>query len=207
MRKLFYILMIGLLLTSCKKERTIHITAKNAATGEPYSGLKYQIIRQWSGPYEEKSKVVGSGELDTNGEVYFTKKLRKNDTYKITVEEPENTCYNKNVNLYMGDEKNFEAAFEFAECAYLKFRYQNINCQNSNDHIKVKRYTNLDDYSGFLIDAEYEGCNDYTMPNFTEVPMGQWIFEWEVTKNNITSNFSDTIFLNAGEQRYYEFNY
>jgi len=40
-----------------------------------------------------------------------------------------------------------------------------------------------------------------------EVPMGKWFFEWQVTKNNITSNFYDTIFLSSGEQKFYEINY
>src|SRR5690554_5101599 len=203
-----YLLIISLLLlVSCKKERTFPITAKNAVTGEPYPGLSYNIERSWSGSFENKYKTVGSGELDENGEVYFSKRLPKNSSYSISVGSPENTCYFNSGSLSPGGEKNFKAEFEFAECAYLKFRYQNINYQGPNDHMKVKRYTNLDGYSGFLIDAEYDGCNDYTMPNFTEVPMGQWIFEWEVTKNNVTTNFSDTIFLNANEQKYYEFNY
>lgn len=59
----------------------------------------------------------------------------------------------------------------------------------------------------FLIDAEYSECTDYTMPNYVEVPMGKWFFEWQVTKNNITSNFYDTIFLSSGEQKFYEINY
>src|SRR5690554_1634622 len=197
MRKLFYILMIGLLLTSCKKERTIHITAKNAATGEPYSGLKYQIIRQWSGPYEEKSKVVGSGELDTNGEVYFTKKLRKNDTYKITVEEPENTCYNKNVNLYMGDEKNFEAAFEFAECAYMQQNIQNVNCEGSSDVFIIRdRYT-YTEWSGWSIDLQ--GCFTNVGGGYSAVPAGTRYFEWKVTRPSGVTTGVDTVELVAGQ--------
>src|SRR5690554_892373 len=212
MKKLILIMIVGMVFFSCKKKQTIHITAKNAATGEPYPGLTYYVVTHKNvlKPYGgKKAKTVATGTLDENGEAIVTKRLSKNNGHGVRVEEPENSCYNKNIQLYFSEEdgKNFKAEFEFAECAYLKFRYQNINCQGPNDHIKVKRYTNLDGYSGFLIDAEYDGCNDYTMPNFTEVPMGQWIFEWEVTKNNVTTNFSDTIFLNANEQKYYEFNY
>ena len=194
-------------LLSCKKERTFHITAKNATTGEPYPGLSFEIQRSWSGAFENHYKSVGSGFLDENGEVYFTKRLHKNSSYSISVAPPPNTCYISDTDLHPGDETNFKAEFEFAECAYLKFRYKNTNCQNLDDHIRVKRFTNLDGYSGFLIDAEYYGCTDYTMPNYVEVPMGKWFFEWQVTKNNITSNFYDTIFLSSGEQKFYEINY
>src|SRR5690554_158122 len=204
MRKLFYILMIGLLLTSCKKERTIHITAKNAATGEPYSGLKYQIIRQWSGPYEEKTKLVGDGELDVNGEVYFTKKLRKNDTYKITVEEPENTCYNKNINLYMGDEKNFDAEFVFAECATLQRKVKNINCINANDKIEI--YIDNTVHSITNNPWVLDGCADYTTTP-TEVPIGIYTLHWIVTKNNISSDYYDTFNLQINETKIHEIYY
>lgn len=211
MKKLLLILLVGLFLFSCKKERTIHITAKNAATGEGFSGLGF-ILRETKGYVTstgEVQKKVYEGTLNAQGEAVFNYKLKNNRSYVLTTLVPdEELCYINNTSYTLANtDDNFKFAFLFAECAYLKFRYQNINCQGPNDHIKVKRYTNLDDYSGFLIDAEYEGCNDYTMPNFTEVPMGQWIFEWDVTKNNVTSGFSDTVFLNANEQKYYEINY
>jgi len=212
MKKIILLFIIGMVFFSCKKKQTIHITAKNAATGEPYSGLTYYVVTHKNvlKPYGgKKAKTVATGTLDENGEAIVTKRLSKNNGHGVRVEEPENSCYNKNIQLYFSEEdgKNFKAEFEFAECAYLKFRYQNTSCQGLTDHIKVKRYTNLAGYSGFLIDAEYYGCNDFVMPNFTQVPMGKWVFEWEVTKNNITNYFSDTIFLNAGEYKYYEINY
>jgi hypothetical protein len=211
MRKFIILLIIGVFFASCKKKRTIYIAAKNAATGEGYAGLGF-ILSETKGYVTstgEVQKKVYEGTLNAQGEAVFDYKLKNNRSYVLTTLVPEEElCYINNTSYTLSNlDDNYKFDFLFAGCAYLKFRYQNINCQNSNDHIIVKRYTNLDDYSGFIIDAEYDGCNDYIMPNFTVVPMGQWIFEWEVTKNNITSNFSDTIFLNAGEQRYYEFNY
>src|SRR5690554_8130103 len=93
MRKIIFIIFISMFLLSCKKERTFHITAKNAATGKPYSGLEYQVIRSWSGAFENHYKSVGSGFLNENGEVYFTKRLNKNSSYSISIQEPPNTCY------------------------------------------------------------------------------------------------------------------
>ena len=201
-------LCLSLFLFSCKKERTIHITAKNAVTGAPYEGLTYYVVQEKTGGYNgEKFKTVASGTLDANGEAYFTKKLTKDYSYAVRVEQPANTCYNKQITYYFGDEGVFEAPFEFAECAYLKFRYNNISCFDSNDHIEVTRITNLDGYTGFYNPAIYDGCTDYTMPNFVQVPMGYWIFSWSVTKNGITNNFTDTVYLSPNEYKYYEFNY
>ncbi len=207
MKNLILILFISLSLFSCSKERTIHITAKNAVTGAPYAGLKYEVIREHGKTWEEKYITVASGTLNENGEVFITKRLPVNDAYTIRVEEPANTCYTKNISLHFGGESNFEAPFEFAECAYLKFRYHNEACQNSDDHIEVTRYTILGDYVGFNNPAIYDGCTDYTMNEYTQVPEGKWFFKWSVTKNNQTTDYYDTIYLNPGEYKYYEFNY
>src|SRR5690554_7146165 len=137
MKKLMLVSIIALLFISCKKERTFHITAKNAVTGEPYPGLSYNIERSWSGSFENKYKTVGSGELDEKGEVYFTKSLHKNSSYSISVGSPENTCYFNSGSLSPGDEKNFKAEFEFAECAYLKLKIENGNYQGTNDYFKL----------------------------------------------------------------------
>ncbi|MDF3029261.1 MAG: hypothetical protein K0S23_3568 [Fluviicola sp.] len=104
-------------------------------------------------------------------------------------------------------DENGHFNFEFVECAYLKFRYNNLSCQGTSDHIEVTRVTNLSGYSGFSNPAIYDGCTDYTMPDFVQVPMGNWYFTWNVTKNGITNSYADTVFLAAGEYKYYEFNY
>jgi hypothetical protein len=135
MKKLILLLIISFLLTSCKKERTFHITAKNAVTGTPYPGLTYEIQRSWSGAFENKYKSVGSGVLDANGEAYFTKRLHENSSYSISVAPPPNTCYMTDSDLHAGGETNFDAAFEFAECAYLTISVNNINCQGLSDNI------------------------------------------------------------------------
>lgn len=211
MKKLFLILIIGTLFFSCKKERTFHITAKNAVTGEPYPGLSYNIERSWSGSFENKYKTVGSGELDEKGEVYFTKRLHKNSSYSISVGSPENTCYFNSGSLSPGDEKNFKAEFEFAECAYLKLKIENVNFQSSNDYLKLYYLgRQVGGQGGSIVGAiirEGEGDYSYVGSDFSSVPMGERYYKWEVTRNNVTNTYYDTIYLNAGEYRTYEINY
>ena len=210
MKKLFLILIIGLLLISCKKERTIHITARNAVTGAPYPGLRYQVVREWSAASEEKSKIVGYGKLDENGEIYFTKRLQKEDTYRITVEEPENSCYNKDISLFMGGETTFEAPFEFAECAHLKLSIHNVNCQGAGDNIKLYHYGSSVGFLDALKDDPIktgEGCFGYEGSSFSSVPMGERYYKWEVTRNNITNTYYDTLYLAPGEYKTYEIDY
>lgn len=205
MKKLFLILIIGTLFFSCKKERTFHITAKNAVTGEPYPGLSYNIERSWSGSFENKYKTVGSGVLDENGEVYFTKRLHKNSSYSISVAAPSNTCYMNSSDLHAGGEKNFKAEFEFAECAYLKQNITNINCIDVNDYMVL--YSDNQIHSLGNIPWEFYGCDGYIQSHYSSVPEGEYFYKWEVTRNNITNVFYDTIYLSKGEYRIHEINY
>jgi len=135
----YFILISLLLFLSCKKKQTIHITAKNAATGEPYPGLTYYVVTYTNINGGTKSKTVATGTLDANGEAVVTERLPKNKGRGVRVVEPENSCYNKNIQLYFSEEdgENFKAEFEFAECAYLKLKIENGNYQGTNDYFKL----------------------------------------------------------------------
>lgn len=197
MKKLIIVSIIALLFISCKKERTFHITAKNAVTGVPYPGLSYNIERSWSGSFENKYKTVGSGVLDENGEVYFTKRLLKNSSYSISVGSPENTCYFNSGSLSPGGEKNFKAEFEFAECAYMQQNIQNVNCEGPNDVFVIRdRYT-YTEWTGWSIDLE--GCFSNVGSGYAEVPAGTRYFEWKVTTPSGVTTGVDTVILVPGQ--------
>ena len=216
MKKIILLLIIGMVFFSCKKKQTIHITAKNAATGEPYSGLTYYVVTHKNvlKPYGgKKAKTVATGTLDENGEAIVTKRLSKNNGHGVRVEEPENSCYNKNIQLYFSEEdgKNFKAEFEFAECAYLKLSIHNVNYINDNDYLKLY-------YLGRQVGGQGEnivgavireggGNYSYVGNDFSSVPMGERYYKWEVTRNNVTNIYYDTIYLNPGEYKTYEINY
>ncbi len=197
-----------LALISCKKESIIHVSGKNPVNGVGYQGLNFAVIARTNGMFEAHYKTVYRGELDENGEHVFNLKLKNNKSYRLVIDQPKSNCYYSDLTYVLKhDSAVMHANFEFADCAYLKFRYHNISCFNNFDHIKVERRSQFPDFSGFEIPAEYSGCNDFTMPNFVEVPMGWWFFNWEVTKNGNTEYFEDSLYLQEGEQKYYEFNY
>nr|WP_294862691.1 hypothetical protein [uncultured Fluviicola sp.] len=54
---------------------------------------------------------------------------------------------------------------------------------------------------------EFFGCNGYTGDHFSNVPMGNYYFEWHVTRNSVTNIYYDTIYLNPGEYKVYDINY
>jgi len=197
---------LSLFLFSCKKERTIHITAKNAVTGAPYEGLTYYVVQEKTGGYNgEKFKTVASGTLDANGEAYFTKKLTKDYSYAVRVEQPANTCYNKQITYYFGDEGVFEAPFEFAECAYLNLHINNINCEGPGDILNFRSKQSYTEWQSWTSDRM--GCISLNSLDYFEVPAGWRIYEWKVNRNGIITNFKDSIFLSPGGYGIFNMNY
>ncbi|PWH84771.1 hypothetical protein [Brumimicrobium oceani] len=208
MKKLILILLMGVFLVSCKKKQTIHITAKNAATGEPYPGLTYYVVTYTNINGGTKSKTVATGTLDANGEAVVTERLPKNKGRGVRVVEPENSCYNKNIQLYFSEEdgENFKAEFEFAECAYLTISVNNINCQGLTDNIIFDMQPTYVEGFNNIIPREEMGCYSNTFIE-SSVPFGQWEATWEVTRNNSTTYHDTTFFMNINEHHLLTINY
>ncbi len=206
MKKIIFIIFISMFLLSCKKERTFHITAKNAATGEPYPGLSFEIQRSWSGAFENHYKSVGSGFLDENGEVYFTKRLHKNSSYSISVAPPPNTCYISDSDLHPGGETNFKAEFEFAECAYSKLIINNVNCNDATDKFVLFRENQIGSLDGDF-GWEHLGCAYWETNGYSDIAMGNVYFRWEVTRNGNSNTYYDTVYYAPGEYKTYTINY
>ena len=199
-------LCLSLFLFSCKKERTIHITAKNAVTGAPYEGLTYYVVQEKTGGYNgEKFKTVASGTLDANGEAYFTKKLTKDYSYAVRVVQPANTCYNKQITYYFGDEGVFEAPFEFAECAYMRQNIVNSNCEGATDIFNFRDKFVYTDWSGWSYDIM--GCFSNTGGDYFKVPAGKRYFQWMVTRPSGVTEGLDSIELAPGEYGELNINY
>ena len=200
-------LVLTLVMASCGKKRTIHITATNGATGVRYAGLQYFVVSSTTTGGGEKYKTEKSGFLNENGEATEVVREKQFRTYAVRVVEPENCCYNKEITMYFGgaNDKNGHFDFVFAECAYLKQNITNINCQGGGDYmiLYTKNHVNSLGVTGW----EFFGCNGYVGDHFSNVPMGKYYFEWHVTRNSITNIYYDTIDLSPGEYRTYDINY
>ncbi|MCT4562599.1 MAG: hypothetical protein N4A41_14620 [Crocinitomicaceae bacterium] len=210
--KYLSILIVLTLLFSCgkKKERVLHLKAINPATGQVYPGLPWRVTATTTAGSGEKKVFDKEGNLDANGEATLTVKLKNSWTYNIRVVEPENTCYNKQITMHITEpekkEQNF--LFEFAPCAKFKLKVKNTSCTGPNDHFKLIFLGKEVDPSylyGATVKEEY-GCYEWES-NFSDVPMGEIYYKWEVTKNGITNIFYDTVDLSEGETRIFEINY
>ncbi len=206
------IFILSLIILSCGKKRTIHITATNGATGERYAGLQYFVVSSTTTGGGEKYKTEKSGFLNENGEATEVVREKQFRTYAVRVVEPENCCYNKEITMYFGgaNDKNGQFDFVFAECAYLKLNINNVNCQGVSDYFKLYHYGSDVGFSNFSQGnpiREGGGCYSYSGSDFSNIPMGGRYNKWEVTRNGITDIIYDTLYLSPGEYRTYDINY
>jgi hypothetical protein len=207
MKNTFFILILGILFVSCNKERTFHIKAINAVTGQAYAGLAYSVTATKTAANGEKLVYDHKGFLDANGEAYVTLKVKTGRTYNIGCTEPPNTCYVKNINFTYGqeDEVNPTFQFEYAECGFLRERITNVNCLGPSDYMILHTSNQVNSLG--VTGWEFFGCNGYYTENYSQVPIGKYYHKWTVTKNNITTTFYDTINLNENEYLSFDVDY
>ncbi len=206
MKRILVFILLSLLIVACKKKSTVHITARNAVTGEPYAGLSYNIERSVSGSFENHYKTVASGVLDENGEAVITKRFSKNWSHEVSIGSPDNTCYSNNNSFYFSGGENIDCDFKFAECAYMKLKIENVNCQGANDKIILYQGNQVGSFN-YSQPWEHDGCALWESNGYSDIPMGEQYYKWEVTRNNVTTTYYDTLYLNAGEYKTYDINY
>jgi hypothetical protein len=212
MTKYIFTAIIVFLLISCrqKREEIFHIKAINPVTMLPYAGLEWGVSATKTGYDGEKQVYEKSGVLDANGEAWLTLKVKEGRTYNIGCIKPANTCYVKQIKFTYAvqDPAKPTFLFEFAPCAILKLKIKNISCSGPADYFKLTFLgTEVDPtyFNGATIKEEY-GCYELES-DFSNVPMGERYYKWEVTKNGFTNTYFDTVDLAAGETRIFQINY
>lgn len=211
--KIVIILFLSFLVVSCGKKNQIKVTAKNAATGEGYADLGFRIfeVKPYTTPTGEVQELVYEGDFNANGEAVADIRL-KNRSYVITTVSPGPMCYINNTQYFFHrDDDNLKFDFLFAPCAYLKLKIENVNCVGPDDNFKLYYMgRQVGGQGSNIVGAlarEGDGCYQYESSSFSDVPMGEIYYRWEVTRNGVTEEFHDTIYLEESEQKVYEINY
>ncbi|WP_310559027.1 hypothetical protein [Flavobacterium sp.] len=213
MKNIFLLTLIIFVFSSCGKTKEVKIIAKNAATGLPYAGLEYVVVSSRTTANGEKYRTEASGTLNSNGEAMVSIKQKSGRTYSIRVVEPDNTCYNKQITQFFDSpfDVNGTFTFEFAECAFLKFNINNINCQGPSDNFKLFYFGRQVGGQGpNLIGAlsiEGNGCYNFLSTDFSQVPEGEMYWKWEVTRLGVTTTYFDTLFFLPSEQKTFTIDY
>jgi hypothetical protein len=206
--KLIYICLLSLfVLLSCSKERNIHITAKNAVTGQPYAGLTYYVVEEKEGNNGTDYKTVAKGSLNEQGEIVESVKIRKNRSYVIRLDPPPNWCYMNEISYSytIHGEKNPKFDFKYSMSSYLTLNINNVNCGGNNDIMNFRSRYSYSDWEGWSTDRN--GCYSLNSPGYVEVPSGWRIYEWKVNRNGVITNHTDSIFLDEAESGTFNMNY
>ena len=189
---LFLLLLVFFTFCGCKKineqlhETSVHGIVADDNTGKPIAGAIISV-------FSFDPDIVNSGKNiwftitgnDGHYEYRFHAKNKMNYTitgYKVV------DCYNFHTALLKLGQVN-ELNMFAGSSAQIKFHIKNINPFDDNDNI-CKYYLG----SVFCLD----GSNvDYTSPEANYIYHGNTKIEirWEVTKNGIISNYSDSIFI------------
>jgi hypothetical protein len=191
---------------SCKKKTTVVIQAEDYITGDGsvYANMEYAVAESWTPFLETKSKIVTTGFLDENGHASFDLKMKNNRKYILGVSQPDNICYGGVIQHYLDHVENNSVNFKYSNCAYLKFILNNNSCYDADDKIK---YTRM-----WVTGSEDDGTNtyigcDYYEGNYFELPAGEYSYDWEVTKNNITTYYNQNFSLTAGDSLIFQIDY
>ncbi len=179
----------------------------NPVTGEHYAGLTYYLVQQKTTSNGEENTTLKTGTLNSNGEAIFSIKLNRQHAYVIRVEEPENTCYNKSIQMYLDSpyDEDGKFTFEFAPYGYLKTSITNVNCEGASDVLKIRDRYSYTDWSGWSVDIP--GCYSNTGGDYSPVPSGTRYFHWIVTRPSGTIEGYDTLIIGKDEYKTFTLNY
>ena len=208
MKYLTYILLM-LFLLSCSKEGMIKVKTINKVTGTPMPKVTIYVVEQFSN--NDPNETVFIGETNNNGDLVIDIKFKRNGKYTITQAQVENSCWHSDKSLSLEKTKNQNVIFEFAPCAQLKLKIENVNCEGAGDNFKLYyEGRQVGGQGDNIVGAQMrdeDGCYSFESTSFSNVPMGERYYRWEVTRNGVTEEFHDTIYLEEGEQKVYEILY
>ncbi len=222
MKKTTFLLLLVLVLFSCKKKTYITIQAENYITGEgsDYAGATYYVVESYTPLFEVKSKQVATGTLDENGHAAFEIKANGNRKYKISLTQPENVCYTTFRNYQSLDEGADNVFnFKYGTCGYLNFQYNSVFCEGPNDKFQYKYYTSINSemyfYTGFTTGADnnwsentfLDGCRTYLGDYSKIIPVGPYEIAWRVIRGTDTTYGTDTFYINENDTTTYLIEY
>lgn len=204
--KLFICVTLSILLIACKKENSkkwteVKITATNYVTGEPISDITCGVFTVDDGfLFKDKTVALDQKSMD-NGVYNFGFKAKKNQTYWAEASTDILKYHVINFSNQMSISNNTINVYDFnlVTYGYLKLNIENQSCFDSNDKLIFKRKNLSVPNDETNWSNERMGCYSYTSADYFSVPIGIHKYSWQVTKNNITTDYSAEITVNEGD--------
>ena len=202
-------------LFSCRPEENVEITVNgqviNRITGQHISNVSVKLYScENSSFYIGSCNTVSTVYTDNSGR--FTFQYSKNPGRYYSCELNESNYYSSNPDY--GINNRVELSASSTQTAHLnvvpncgiKLKIYNTSCFDANDNFILFRQNQI---SNFYWGSPFEmdGCTSHEGLSFGAFPMGNYYYHWEVTKNSVTQNFYDTIYLNPFQDTVYTINY
>ena len=210
-----------LFLFSCVKDgKNIYVEGRvvNPVTGEGIPNITLDLRKKVPDPggSGSDSKTVKTVLSDQNG--YFT--IAHNgslfNSYIIHMSNSNGIGYHVagwkdasgtsigGYNLEVDKGQYMNVRYELVPYAEFKVDAYNVNCFDQTDTMLLYKQNQIASLQeGPRI---YPGCNSF-LGGYNKVPMGKIYFSWHVIRNGITNIYSDTIYLDEGEQETFTINY
>lgn len=213
--RLLIILSFCISLFSCRREENVEITVNgqvvNRITGQPIANAKVKLYNcENSSFYIGSCNTVSTVYTDINGR--FTFQYTKNPARYYSCELNENNYFpsDPDYNVVNRIELNSSAqqniTLNVIPESKLWMKINNISCFNTNDNFIIYRENQITNFN-WGSPFELNGCANYDDLDYADYPMGNYYFHWQVTKNSITQDYYDTLYLDAFQDTIYTINY
>ena len=202
MKKLILFIIAIIVLISCSRKVTLKGRVLNPVTNQGIEGFTIAVSADtWELP--GGAKLVGETTSDANGD--FVLEFKKSGYYFSVYKEGYYSIgwyQNGEIlpgQLSVGNGKNMKADFYAVPYGKLQINIKNMSCFDSSDKVMIYFDGESDDSWTFNHGLLYEkhGCID-VMDSKVQSTMGYKYFRWVSIKNNITTTYYDTVFVNEG---------
>ncbi len=203
---IYFLILINI--TACTKfGKTYRVKGRvlNPVTGQGIQGAEVRIYKNTmelpGGSKMQKSAITDSeGNFDMSKLAFRTDKISvysfPGEYYPIGWTQNNGQSFDMPA-LKMG--KTMHADFYAVPYGSMKYTIKNTSCFDQNDVLVINRKYQLSDmtnsYSG---SSTYNGCFEFIGNVYSQYPMGWHYMTGYSTKNNITTNFSDSIYIDSG---------
>ncbi|MBK6525102.1 MAG: hypothetical protein IPG07_05810 [Crocinitomicaceae bacterium] len=199
-------------LSACKQENqkswtTVEVHITDRITGEPVP-IVHAEVSEYNHP-----RFIHN---------YLDIHMETSDSYKFGFKAKQNSGWTYNLSTFFdldiygsinhetgeGLEKNTDNVFhyEVASVGNLQINVQNTSCYDDNDKCYIMKKNLVIPEKDPTIPALFVGCYDGALAT-GKAYAGTYVLTWEVIKNNVTQNFSDTTYLAPGESLTYDILY
>ena len=214
MKKLL-IYMLCILAISCRPEENVEITVNgqviNRITGQPIPNVSVKLYNcENSSFYIGSCNTVSTVYTDNSGRFTFQYSKNAGRYYACEIYEnnyrPSNSNYNINNKAELNSNIIQDVVLNIVPEVNIWLKINNISCFDTNDHFVLFRNNQITNYN-FGGGFELNGCANFDQLDYADLPMGYNYFHWQVTKNSVTQNFYDTLYLEAFQDTVYTINY